>query len=569
MALVMATSDNGWINTGKTTYLTNESYFTGTNSYLSENSNAVPTLLFYLYHSKNLGSAGDMGTATISLVAIVPIDDLNSEVKRINIIVNMNRALFNTDDYEGTIAPGKKYEMFPPSPDVHITSKSSFSAYYSLFVEKNETIYKTGYHRVLSSTYNLPVNTKITMIDFRTTSLPNYYYYIVTENDYQQKAQEIATSGDASYALSKFIKMGSNASANHYDDAERNAYYYDNSLHIAEEEFIFIVDFKEANVNEDAIRKSLIIELRNADEEVMMSVIGVESQQLFYSLYKNKDSVIELDATLSTNEFYIGHEVGLNVKTNFVQKKDGTNPIIDTNFYDYKSGIKLTIFDSDNKRVTGPSIMGISYTLDGETYYPRFDGTVRINTSERIANINDNIIINTEGSNLASGEYTLLVESFGSPDGIYYGLVSSDQEEIPFTVKNTLYGLKVTSTSNEELIIHKDTGKNETDTNAVNLHIDYSSGLLHPNLRISLYRRKYDEVYSTSYELVDFKDSFSNSFTSTNIDKVYMLFNNPEASMNTTLYLKNNLISGTYKIMISLYDNDTYIGDVHKYIIIK
>ena len=48
-----------------------------------------------------------------------------------------------------------------------------------------------------------------------------------------------------------------------------------------------------------------------------------------------------------------------------------------------------------------------------------------------------------------------------------------------------------------------------------------------------------------------------------------MLFNTPEASMNTTLYLKNNLTSGTYKIVISLYDNDTYIGDVHKYIIVK
>ena len=568
MGLVMTSSDNGWLTNGKTSFLTNTSLFSGTSTYLSENSSAVPTLLFYLYHSKNLETQGDMGTAVISMVAIVPIDDLNSEVKRINVIVNMNRAIFTTDDYEGTIAPGKKYEMFPQGT-VNITNKSSFSAYYSLFVEKNETIYKPGYHRVLSSTYNLPVNTKITMIDLKTNSLPDYYYYIVDQSDYDAKALELAAHNDASYRLSNFIKMGSDNTNNHYNDATRNADYWNDTLHIAEEEFIFIFDFKEADIDTDVLEKSMIIELRNNDDDVILSVIGVEQQQLFFNIFADKDSVLELDAHLSTTEFYIGHQVGLNVKTNFVQKKYNGEAIIDTNFYDYKSGLKLTILDNEGNNVNGPSIMGISYTLGTETYYPRFDGTVRINNSERIANINDNITINTEGSNLASGEYTLLIESFGSPDGIYYGLESSDQERLPFTVKNTLYGLKAVQTSDEELIVNKTTGNNETGTNAITFNIEYSSGLLHPNLRISLKRRKYDEVYSTSYELVDFKDMFSNEFATTSDNKVYMLFDTPTSVMNTTLYTKENLTSGTYRVTFSLYDNDTYIGETYRYVIVK
>ena len=144
--------------------------------------------------------------------------------------------------------------------------------------------------------------------------------------------------------------------------------------------------------------------------------------------------------------------------------------------------------------------MGISYTLGTNTYYPRFDGTVRINVAERIANVSTNIIINTEGSNLASGDYTMLIESFGSPDGIYYGLVSSDQEEIPFTVKNTLYGLKVVA-SERQLIVKKDTGITEDGANAISFNLQYSSGLLHPNLRIALYRRDYDDIYSDIYRL--------------------------------------------------------------------
>ncbi len=567
MGLVMKSSDNGWITIGSTTYVTDEEHFQGTRNYLSDNSTTVPTFLFYLYHSKNLETRGEMGNATISMVAITPIDDLNNEVRRVNIVVNLSRALFTTDDYEGTIAPGKKYEMFAPG-SVNVTATSSFTTYYSLYVEKNETIYKPGYQHVLASTYNFPANTKITMIDLISGTTPEYYYYVVTDADYANKQQELIINGDVSYQLSKFVKMGSSNQLNHFDEDAKKLVYYDEDLDIAEEEFIFIVDFKESGIQEDVLNKSLLLELRSSDNEIILSVIGVEQQQLFYNLFVNKDSIIEVDGTMSTQEVYIGEEVGLNVRTNFVQGKNNSDVVIDTNFNDYKSGIKISILDSHGELVNGPSILGISYTIGQNTYYPRFDGTVRINVAERIANVNTNIIINTEGSNLASGNYTLLIESFASPDGIYYGLQSLDQKTIPFEVKNTLYGLKVTA-DNSQLLINKETGITEDGTNAIAFNLEYSSGLLNPNLRISLHRREYDEVYQDTYTLVDFKDFFTNDFVTTNREKFYMLFDTPQSVMSTVFYLKDNLTSGTYRVQFSLFDNDTYIGEVHKYIIIK
>ena len=567
MGLVMQSSDNGWITNGKTTFLTNEALHTGTVNYLSENSSTVPTFLFYLYHSKNLETKGDMGSAVISMVAITPIDDLNNEVKRINIIVNLSRAIFTTDDYEGTITSGKRYEMFAPGV-VNITGDSSFTTYYSLFIQKDETIYKTGYHRVLSSTYNFPENTKITMIDLLSGTTPEYYYYVVSNEDYISKQQELIDKGDVAYKLSNFVRMGSSNANNHYDDVAKNALYYDDDLGVAEEEFIFIVDFNGTEIEEDVLGKSLLLELRSRDDEIILSVIGVEQQQLFYNIYADKDSIIQVNGTMSTNEVYIGEQVGLNVSTNYVQQTIETNPILDTNFNNYKPGIKLSIIDSRGQVVNGPSIMGISYTLGTETYYPRFDGTVRINVAERIANVSSNIIINTEGSSLASGNYKLLIESFASPDGIYYGLISLDSVEIPFEVKNTLYGLTVSITDGQ-LIAKKDTGVNELGTNAISVNMEYSSALLNPNIRISLYRRDYDSVYSTLYRQVDFKDFFSNEFATTNRDKKYMLFETPQQIMSTVLYLKENLTSGTYKIQFELYDRDTFIGEVHKYLIIK
>ena len=48
-----------------------------------------------------------------------------------------------------------------------------------------------------------------------------------------------------------------------------------------------------------------------------------------------------------------------------------------------------------------------------------------------------------------------------------------------------------------------------------------------------------------------------------------MLYNPPTSTMTTTLTLKEGLVSGTYRVVFGLYDNDTFIGNVYKYIVIK
>lgn len=563
MSLVMTSSDTGWVTNGSTTYLTNEERIKGSINYKSENSSVVPTLLFYLYHSKNLQTTGEMGMGVISMVAIIPIDDLTNEVKRININVTINRVLYQNNEYEGTIAPGKKYEIFPTSL-VHITDKSSFSTYYSLYAEATENIYMTGFHRVLSSTYNLPENTKITMIDLKDGSKPEYYYYVVTPQDVIDKQIELTNYGDASYKLSKFIKMGSTTLNNRYNDAIMNQSYWKETF--AEEEFIFIFDFKDSTINSDVMGKMMVLELRNNDNQIITSVIGVQQQQLVYNIYKNKEPLIQLDGTLGNNSIYLKDDINLNVKSNFIQKTVNGNIVIDTNYQQYKPGLKITMLDSQNRRLTGPSLIGIFYKLDGKTYYPRFDGTVRINTADRVANVSSNIIINTIGSNLASGNYKILIESFSSYDGIYYGLNSSDTQILDISVKNTIYGLKV-DVPKEEIIIEKD--KNILGNNNINLNIQYESGLSNPSLRVALERRDYKTIYSSNYSRVNFKDYFSNNYANTNVENIYLMTNSLSSNMKFVLNLKNNLVTGTYKLRIMLYDNNVYIGEDSKYIIIK
>lgn len=214
--------------------------------------------------------------------------------------------------------------------------------------------------------------------------------------------------------------------------------------------------------------------------------------------------------------------------------------------------------------------MGITFKYGGVTYYPQMDGVVRINIAPRVANVLAKIDINTKYGNLPSGTYKIKIESFGSPDGIYNGLESSDIEIINLGVLNNIFGLDVTL-PDTGVIINKTTGFTMAGNNALIFGVNYSSGLASPNLRLSLHRRKYDAVQTTAYEAVDLKNYITNNLNQVGITEKYeyLITNSPLAFQNQFIYLKENLVTGTYKFIFSIYDGNNYIGEVYKYVIIK
>ena len=569
MGLTMRSSNTGWITVGETNFLTDPiNPIDGTEDYLSENSMVVPTLLFNVYHSKNLSTAGDVGTVVISLLAITPIDDLTNEVERLNINVTITRALYTSNEYEGAMTPGEKHEFFV-STLTTITSKSKLSAYYSLYVESEQDIYKTGYHRALVSSYVLPENTKFTMIDLTTTT-PTYYYYVVSAQDVIDANNEFLLHNEASYKLSKFIKMGSTSLNNSYDDAFQNSLYYDSIEEIASEEFIFIVDFEDTGLNTDKLNKTLLIELRDGGDQTIISVLGINHSNLTYNLYNNKDGIIDLTGNLSKTNIYIGESTSINASTNFTQQVVGGQVVSDTTFYNKKLGLKISIFDSNNNLLNASSLLGVNYTYNGQTYYPRMDGIVRMSISPRVANVFSKVTINTLNSNLPSGTYKIKIEVFASGDGIYYGLISSDTLELNLNVLNNIYGLK-TTLPEVSTIIDAKTGLGTNNNNALVFNIKYMSGLANPNLRLSLKRRLYTEVYSQDYEDVDVSDYMTHGFNPIGEPSKYeyLILNNPLEEQVLFLYMKENLVTGTYRVTFSLYDENAYIGETYNYIIIR
>ena len=99
--------------------------------------------------------------------------------------------------------------------------------------------------------------------------------------------------------------------------------------------------------------------------------------------------------------------------------------------------------------------------------------------------------------------------------------------------------------------------------------MEYTSALQNPYISVSLYRRKYDDIYSQEYELVDLKDYVSTTLYNSFNENEYEGEREPRRATQINYTLKDNLTSGTYKLVYKLYDGQNYIGEDSEQIIIK
>lgn len=564
--LTMKTGNSGWQTKGSTSFLTADGgKYIGRTDYNSDNSNYTPTFNFCFYHAENISEEKSLGDLRIRLLVQTPVDDLNYKVSYIDIVITLSTALFQNDFYEAAMTPGQEFGLFT-STETTITNKSAFSTYYSLYINEFSTsdYYKNynSYKRVLVSRqadnkpYVFPANTKLTMLDLVTNK---YYYYIVSEDDVSNKKYK--------YELSDFIAMGSTDLK--FDEVESTKEYYNSSQDLIYENFIFHINFVDVQSINDIQNNTLLMELQDQDNETLLGVLGIQRDKMLYSLYNNKDATIKLNGNLTPEVLYLGKTANLDLTTNFTQKIEDSKTIYDTQFFDKKLGIKISIYDSNNNKLNIDSLFGVQFELDGKVYYPRIDGTTRINIAEKVTDVLARLKISTlNNTTLATGDYTIKVESFGSPDGIYYGLEASDSIEKQIKIINSSYGLKA-SIDDKCKIIDKESGKTLAGNNILNVNLDYSSSLTKPKITMSLYRRDYSEVYSKEYSIVDLAGYVKNKLINSIFDKEYIVSNTPTSNIISTLSLNNNLKTGTYKLVFKLYDDTTYIGEDYVYIVIK
>lgn len=565
--LALKASRTGWKTTGTTNFYTRDGgKYDGTNEYRSEDSTATPSFLFYLYHSQNLTLEQDLGEATIRWQVLVPIDDLNYDVKYIDIKIEMVTALYQDDFYEASITPGKEFALFTTT-ETNITNKSMFSTYFSLmipeFSENKHYDDFLDYHRVIISRYEndnplpYPAGTKLTMLDLVNNKV---YYYIVSPID--------ENSGKYIYALSDFIEMGTTNKM--YDEAAAAQQYVRTAQDLVYENFIFHTSFADTSIQSDYIKNSFWMELRDNTDQTLIGVLGIARDRTKYSIHSGKDSIINLTATVSPTTVYLGDKFNLDIATSYEQVVVDGAIVSDTTFFDYQMGLRITIIDHDDNQLGIDSLLGIRFKLDDEYYMPRVDGSVRMKIADTVSNVLSRIEVDTTyNKTLPTDNYTIQIESFGSPDGIYYGEMVSQIITKNVRIVNKIYGLKV-EVIDEMKIVDKETGTTEYGTNNLNFFVDYQSGLNNPKLNIHLERRKYDSIYQREYEKVDLTDYITSSLTAATQTDEYVFSNSPINGRLPQFYTyEENLVSGTYKLVISLYDGNKLIGTAYDYIIIK
>ena len=400
---------------------------------------------------------------------------------------------------------------------------------------------------------------------------PTYYYYTVTQQDYNEKINQLNMTHEATYKLNKFIKMNSTSSNNTYNDKELNHIYYNDSKKRAMEEFMFIVDFKNTKTTGVHKNNSMLFELRNHEDRTLISVLGIKQEQMKFSTYDSSNIVLGGNTTVKDNYLYSGVSklfsystvVGYNMTSS-------AEAIIDTNYESRAMGLNVEFIDSANNRASSSMLSGTYITINNQRYYASSDGVFRIKLAGKVSNLERGIYITTDDK-LPAGSYKLKFTLFASDDGLHNGGdLTSSVKELNVVVVGNKNSIKV-DIPNKEKLIYSKTGKNSNDTDKFTFNIKYKSVLTNPNIRLSVYKRNIDDINSISYTEVNSDNIFAGIINSPNNPQTLYEKNIPIYSNNYKFnqIIKKDLESGTYKLEFKLYDLDHLIDSDNIYIIVK
>ena len=582
LGLAMKAETREWTSYGTTEYLSQDAgKYTDTTTYKTDSQSLVPSFMFYLYHDKNVTVNQDLGTAIISLQVLTPINEIEYKVQLVTITVNLSASNYQDGDaYDASITYDKKYDM-PSATSVNITNQSQFTTYYSLFsyADDFESFYglNNDYYHTLVTNYALPVGTQITMLDYGVDQdKPEYYYYTVTEGSYQIAVNQLATDREVTYRLSDFVKMGSISNNNTYSDALNNRKYFTDEYGRVVEEFIFIFDFKETTTTGTHADNSMLFELRNNEDRTLISVLGIRQSLMNYSLYDSSNAVLKQTVNASGNYMYYDIPFNIDYSTAIgYDQTEGRESIINTNYESSGMGLNVSIFDSSGTQVSSSLLSGTNIVIDQVPYFADSDGVYRIKLTGKVATIKRTVSIYSDAL-LPAGNYTLKFTLFASADGRHNShALESGETEIPVTLVGANNSIKVT-TNDETKLVYGEEGVNELNLKYNTYVVSYTTVLTNPNVRVSLYKRNTDNKDTTVYTEVDFNTLFSNELTSPSelsysAKSTYEKMLKVNAGVSNTLYFNfnNNLISGTYKLVFKLYDNNQLIDEDFKYVIVK
>lgn len=572
--LSMKSETQEWTGYGTTKmYSRNGGKYDGDEEYRTDSRKLPPSLMFYLYHAKNITCQGKLGTVVLTLQAAVPKNAIDYDIKFITVTINLTAINDESDSYDAAITYDKKYEL-PSSTSVNITNQSQFTTYFSLTTFKDEFAKVYGNNNenvhVLVTNNPLPVNTMITMMDFSSNpSRPEYYYFKVTQSVYNDSVTQLNQYNEVTYRLNQFIKMDSTSTNNTYDDATNNLKYYDNDNHFVDEEFMFIFDFKECTqVTGNHLNNTILFELRNSEDRTVFNVLGIREGLMVYNTYESSNVVLKQTITDTDEYLYYNVADEFNYSTEILYNQTGDlESVIDTNYESSKMGLNVEFYDKDDVPVSSSLLLGTSIKIGNQEYFAGGDGIFRIKLANKVSNLirAPKLTINKD---LPAGDYTIRYILFASDDGLHNsGYQNSVQQDFLVHVVSADNSITV-DCDDKYKVVDGDTGLNMNSTSVNIYKVKYQSQLNNPNFRIEVFKRNIENPSSTGYTSVPFSSLFTNSMSSAGGNEVYFSMDELNEK-NFNFQLQESLTSGTYRVVFKLYDNNQLIDDEVKYVIVS
>ena len=597
--LTIETDTTGWLSQAETKIYTakgasdttqqDNGSFDGDTTYKSDSSTTPGIIKFKMHNSLNVSQKKDLGYVNLVLTGKTTTGEDASQGNTFIIVIAVNLQTEEMDQIEDYV-PSFTDSV---STELNYTTDSRVDLTYLLYKDMDESPYEAGDYRVISTTTQLPVGTKLTLKDYgQGDNTKVYYYHIKASTTY-----ETETIGGVTryiYKLSDFYEMDSTTAK--YQDS---GIYYNSAEGRALEKYDLSIDFIDSNIGINQLAQETYLEMRNS--------AGIKFNNgdinIIYNLYHNKNAIMAETISNANNVYSVVENTDITFTFNASitqQKNDAGKIIMDTKYYDKISGIAIEILDKNGDRIGMPEAQNIKLTdLETSTEYTADEsGVIRIPLLEGISSITKNYKFSITQSNVTPGRSTIKVYFFASDDGKYYGDEPKLEKEFYAMFVSKALGMVGVEATNDSRIINGTTGINLAGNAGVDMTLSIGEAVEETNIRVELYKRNatYDasgNYTGTVYTLVDLDDYLQGTwehpgvhgFTSGGTYEYFLW--KPETTeegaegseetpqnMNevTTIEFKKqleaNIPTGEYKLVFKSYYEDTLVQTVRKTFIV-
>lgn len=414
------------------------------------------------------------------------------------------------------------------------------------FKYSGDVINETDYNHILRTNQELPLLTKIILID----NLKNKVYYYKVEN--------LKTI----YSFEAFKEIGTNQNYKYYTE---DLYIVDNYIN---EDFTIILDFAEADILTSYENITLAINILNQDNKLIRPTLASDLKSI--NIYYESDAYPYLNGNPLENDIYLNRDslntITINTGVNYILNQERS--IKDSTLDNQKIGISFKLVDSNNQLIAKNYLKNLIVKYNNQVYHFGSDNMIHIKLSEITAQESEITIITiAENNELAEGQYYLKINSYLSNDGYIIGKTSLDEIVIPLINEQNnqtdlQYSFDVIIDESKRII-----NKNVNENMAFS--ILQNGNLINPNIKVSLFKKEVLSAYNQNYTLIDLKSYITEDLEIVS-DMIYYALKNPLETNDFNLtFLANKLENNSYKLVFELYDSNQKLGTIEKFFIVK